>query len=209
MERCGKYKKHDWPVDQIRIWIEVENLTHSQVASSLGCAHQTISKICKKNSIKTHRTGPRSGPGHPEWEGGRYLDMDGYYLIYSPNHPHRRKNNTILEHRVVMEYKLGRLLLPDEVVHHIDGCRINNHPDNLELFDTNANHLRHELTGRIPNWGNCKKASTRQRVKQEHESRKESRICDPPNNGLYYQKKILPRISVPLVPSEKDQMPPR
>lgn len=39
-----------------------------------------------------------------------------------------------LEHRVVMERVLGRELFPGENVHHIDGDKRNNDPDNLELW---------------------------------------------------------------------------
>jgi hypothetical protein len=38
------------------------------------------------------------------------------------------------EHRVVMEKKLGRSLKKGESVHHKDGNRTNNDPDNLELW---------------------------------------------------------------------------
>jgi hypothetical protein len=51
-----------------------------------------------------------------------------------------------------MEEKLGRYLLRSEVVHHIDGNPQNNHPDNLMVFQTNALHLKDELTGKVPNW---------------------------------------------------------
>ncbi len=45
------------------------------------------------------------------------------------------------EHRVVAEHKLGRLLLPCEIVHHRDGNKRNNTPENLEVL-TRAEHLR-------------------------------------------------------------------
>ena len=44
-------------------------------------------------------------------------------------------------HRVVMEEKLGRSLLSGEIVHHIDGNKRNNHPDNLTVM-TQSEHAR-------------------------------------------------------------------
>ena len=45
-------------------------------------------------------------------------------------------------HRKVAELKLGRQLKPGEVVHHIDGNKRNNHPDNLMIFESQAEHAR-------------------------------------------------------------------
>ena len=44
-------------------------------------------------------------------------------------------------HRIVAEQKLGRELLPSEIVHHIDGNKRNNDPSNLEVM-TQAEHCR-------------------------------------------------------------------
>ena len=48
-------------------------------------------------------------------------------------------------HRVVMEKKIGRQLLPGEIVHHRDGNKLNNSPDNLELM-TQSDHVREHIS---------------------------------------------------------------
>ena len=55
----------------------------------------------------------------------------------------------VLEHIIVAEKKLGRMLRPGETVHHIDRNRKNNDPDNLMVFatvgDHTAFHAGHEI----------------------------------------------------------------
>lgn len=86
----------------------------------------------------------------PRWKGGRKVRKDGYILVVAPDdHPHPSDQHKpsglkyILEHRLVMEQKLGRYLLPTEVVHHIDEDPSNNDPDNLMLFASQLEHVKH------------------------------------------------------------------
>lgn len=123
--------------------------THTQVGKSLGVSKSAIERRCGKLGLQTCRTGPRSGHGSPEWNGGRRLQKYGYIGIYVPLHPHaNRSSHIVLEHRLVMEVLLGRYLEPLEVVHHKDDRPYHNWPNNLELFASNADHLRHELSHR-------------------------------------------------------------
>lgn len=56
-----------------------------------------------------------------------------------------RKLNGRHEHRVVAEQKIGRRLKRGEVVHHIDGNHLNNHPDNLEVMSQREHMRLHEM----------------------------------------------------------------
>jgi len=77
-----------------------------------------------------------------QWKGGNTI-IDGYQHIYKPEHPNAKKAGYILNSRLEMEKKLGRLLTPEEIVHHIDGNKLNNKIDNLYLFNNQAEHARH------------------------------------------------------------------
>lgn len=64
-----------------------------------------------------------------------------YTFIYMPSHPKASSNGCVYEHVLVAEQKLGRPLTKDEVVHHIDGNKKNNNPDNLMIFATDSDHI--------------------------------------------------------------------
>lgn len=84
----------------------------------------------------------QEGDKNPNWRGGQALHKKGYIYRYAPNHL-RQHNGYVFEHILVAEQKLGRTLRPGEVVHHNDGNKANNHPDNIEVFPSAAHHTRH------------------------------------------------------------------
>ena len=69
-------------------------------------------------------------------------NSNGYILIYvGREHPLANPNGYAYEHRIIMENKLGRSLKKGEIVHHKDGNKSNNQPDNLELKESIQQHL--------------------------------------------------------------------
>lgn len=130
---------------------EVSDLAYARSGTRWSTAG--VSKLCKKHKILMPRSGPRSGHLHKGWRGGRIENKDGYIEVYCPEHPNARKyTKYILEHRLVMERVLGRFLGRGEVVHHKNGVKTDNRPENLEVFESNKEHLAATLKGNCPKW---------------------------------------------------------
>ena len=55
-------------------------------------------------------------------------------MLYRPDHPNAKSDGRVAEHTVVMAEKIGRPLRPGENVHHKNGHRADNRPENLELW---------------------------------------------------------------------------
>lgn len=72
------------------------------------------------------RTMAASGAGN--------VNREGYRRISAPGHPNANRHGRILEHRKVLSDKLGRPLRPEESAHHKNGDRLDNRPENLELW---------------------------------------------------------------------------
>lgn len=88
------------------------------------------------------KKGQPPGPEHGNWKGGRYYTSDGYVLVRTDVGTYKR------EHRLVVEQQLGRPLRGDEIVHHINGVKDDNRPENLEVM-TRADHVVHHDPRRI------------------------------------------------------------
>lgn len=99
--------------------------------------HQSVncSKSCGLRALYAETPSRSKGERGGNWKGGRHK-CRGYVLICSTDHPSPRKvgGRYMFEHRLVMEKVLGRYLLPHENVHHKNGIRDDNRPENLELW---------------------------------------------------------------------------
>lgn len=71
--------------------------------------------------------------------------VNGYRLIFIPEYKNTyikdNWNGWIFEHRYIMEIHLGRKLKRQEIIHHIDGNKLNNNISNLKLTTQN-NHMK-------------------------------------------------------------------
>lgn len=81
----------------------------------------------------------QTGEGHHSWKGGRYKTVRGYIRVRAIGNPSASPNGDMYEHRLVMEQVLGRRLKRTEIVHHINGIKTDNRPENL-VVTTQSKH---------------------------------------------------------------------
>jgi hypothetical protein len=75
------------------------------------------------------------GETNPNYKGHETTIKNGRYYVRQPDGTFERR------YRMVMGEKLGRPLLPTEIVHHKDGDKTNDDPDNLEVHESHRAHL--------------------------------------------------------------------
>lgn len=86
----------------------------------------------------------------PNWKGGRRKRGNGYISLYQPLHPRADKAGYVLEHRLVMEQRIRRYLSLSEHVHHINGIKDDNKPENLMLLSLASHRLTETICKDCP-----------------------------------------------------------
>jgi endogenous inhibitor of DNA gyrase (YacG/DUF329 family) len=111
----------------------------SFTVSPSKAAVRYCSNACK-GTAATKRPGDRLHSGKRV-----RFNQDGYVLVWEPNHPNTTQKGWQYEHRLVAEQMLGRYLASSEHVHHVNGVKDDNRPENLEVMDGNEHAI---LSGR-------------------------------------------------------------
>lgn len=112
-----------------------EGKSQGDIAIMMGRSQSLVSRVMRLNGIKSHTAQTAE---HGMWNGGRFVNGAGYiYTLMDGDDPFYKtmalKNGYVLEHRIVMARHLGRPLLGSETVHHINGDKLDNSLENLQL----------------------------------------------------------------------------
>lgn len=154
----------------------------AEIAAMTGLTARYVRKVMTRHNCPRLQPGSQPGKKNHQYKTGRRIDRDGYALVSVANHPFARKRpgrkmGQVFEHRLIVEDMLDRYLEPGEVVDHVDGLKLHNHPDNLRLFATNAEHLRQTVG--VPEWSvsgwrkiNSPRAKALPRVDIHHQRKK-------------------------------------
>jgi hypothetical protein len=153
----GKFVKIKTDDSKIVDLYKKQHKSLKEIAHSSGCSFSTVARRLRENGItlrpaintkansSSFKKGRDSGTGptHKAWKGGRIIDAKGYVNIWCPTHPNCHAKGYVMEHRLIMEKHLGRVLLTEEIVHHINGNPTDNKIENLMLFSSRGDHTSH------------------------------------------------------------------
>lgn len=164
-----QHRPPNWDLSDLDFLYKVKNMSAKKISELKKCNARTILRELKERKIPIRGssdaaklaflTGSRKLPPVKKgnkcrfWKCGRYINSQGYMMLYMPEHPFSNKQGYIAEHRVVMEKKIGRYLFKFEKVHHKGtlyplGSKENKHDnreENLILVDNHSHKIMEEL----------------------------------------------------------------
>jgi hypothetical protein len=123
-----------------------KNMSFGEVCQQLGISFYTLKRLFLDNDLKLRNTseaiklayskypqmGFKKGDMHPRYNGYRtYETRTGYIRVYKPDHPRSGINGYVFEHILVWEDNHGVALPEGWTIHHLNGIKDDNRPENL------------------------------------------------------------------------------
>jgi len=128
--------------DQGKTRKEIRAIFHCR-GSKVNKALDSIGCTCSPSGVETRiqRYGSISGERHPQWKGGRRKRTGGYILIKDPDNPRAEADGYVLEHIYVWQIQHQKVLPKGWSIHHLNGIKNDNRPENLLALPTKKHLL--------------------------------------------------------------------
>lgn len=103
------------------------------ILCACGCKQLLLDKDAKGRLVRfIYAHNFKKGPDSHNWKGGRLKDDKGYIRIWKPEHPRADSKGYVKEHIVIFEEAYNCCALKWADIHHINGIKDDNKPENLE-----------------------------------------------------------------------------
>lgn len=132
-------------------------------------------RFCSRPCAHSHR-----GPGSSHWKGGKRISQFGYVVL-------RIDGRYQFEHRIVAERMLGRPLARGEAVHHANGVKTDNRPENLIVMHQRDHAKLHQSD---PNWSGPVRQAARTSSPAKSEAMRR-RWADPEQRAAMQQAILI------------------
>lgn len=103
-----------------------------------------------------------------------YMTRKGYIVECHPGHPRADKNGYVFAHIIAYEKHAGTQVPLGYVVHHINGIKTDNRPENLTMMTSREHTIFHNKSRRHS-------PETKAKISE----RAKARLCEPSNHPRY------------------------
>ena len=119
-------------------WVNYWNIYRKGVHICRSCS-------CKQNAKTRDKKEPwnKSKKFAPKHLGSSYINTNGYKEIWVGDHTlPNRAGGYVREHRILKELEINRSLESFEIIHHVDGDKVNNETNNLFVCNGHFEHRK-------------------------------------------------------------------
>ncbi len=141
---AGDLRVGDALVTNGQVALTCHRCGNARLVSENHAKYRPNHQCTKCKAAQVRESGAVSGANNPAWKGGRFTDPDGYVNIYLPGHHRQLRGCYVYEHIVVAEAAFGITVTPDLHVHHKNGVKDDNRPENLEVLSAADHHRLHD-----------------------------------------------------------------